>query len=59
MFNFKIPVEQGIELDPLGLMWEMGFPRIRHSAANLRSVYMDRASTSLSVWEETTVRLER
>ena len=40
-------------------MWEMGFPSIRHSAVNLRSENMDRASTSFSVWERTTAGLER
>ena len=41
------------------LLWEMGFPRIRHSAVNRRRVNMDRAPKGLSVRERTTVKLER
>ena len=41
------------------LLWEVGLPRIRHSAVNRRRVNTDRAPKGLSVRERTTVKLER
>ena len=44
--------EQNVEIT---VVWRMEIPKFRHSIVNHRRVHVDRASTSLEVWEKMTV----